>query len=120
MWKTGWLRYTIACLQVLLLCGGTLRAQLEFESQPIEYGKRFTSDRVSELGAKLASGEIKLQENGKQGWLAAVLKALDVPEASQTLVFSKTSFQLHKISAGRPAPSISTTIPTSVGCKAAM
>ena len=82
--------------------GPVALAQLEFEGQPIEYGKRFTSDRVAEFGAKLASGEIKLESDGKQGVLAAVLKALDVPQESQTLVFSKTSFQLHKISAGRP------------------
>ncbi len=82
--------------------GGRAAAQLDFEGQPIEYGKRFTSDRVAELGAKLEAGELKLEADGKQGYLAAVLKALDVPPESQTLVFSKTSFQLHKISAGRP------------------
>lgn len=86
----------------LILFAQSAMAQLEFESQPIDYGKRFTTDRVAEFGAKLAAGELKLESDGKQGLLVAVLKALDVPAESQTLVFSKTSFQLHKISAGRP------------------
>lgn len=91
-----------AIASLAMLASAPAWAQLEFEGQPIEYGKRFTSDRVAEFGAKLTSGEIKLQSDGKQGLLSAVLKALDVPPESQTLVFSKTSFQLHKISAGRP------------------
>ncbi len=77
-------------------------AQLEFESAPIHYGKEFTSDRVAALGKRLESGELKLDRDAKHGYLPAVLKALQVPESSQTLVFSKTSFQLHKISPGRP------------------
>ena len=85
-----------------VLIGQPLMAQLEFEGPPIDYGKRFTSDRVAEFGARLASGDIKLESDGKQGYLASVLQALDVPAESQTLVFSKTSFQLQKISAGRP------------------
>lgn len=91
-----------ALLVLLAISGRSVRAQLEFEGKPIEYGKRFTSDRVADLGAKLTAGEIKLVSDGKQGLLSAVLKALDVPPESQTLVFSKTSFQLHKISPGRP------------------
>jgi hypothetical protein len=84
------------------MVAGPAWGQLEFEGPPIEYGKRFTTDRVAELGKKLEAGEVTLASDGKQGYLAAVLKALDITPESQTLVFSKTSFQLQKISPGRP------------------
>ena len=47
-------------------------------------------DRVAQLGTALEAGSIELEEDGKFGLLPAVLKALDIPEQSQTLVFSKT------------------------------
>ena len=78
------------------------RAQLDFEGPPVSYGKQPTTDRVARLGEALEGGKLALEEDAKFGLLPAVLKALDVPADSQTLVFSKTSFQLHKISPGRP------------------
>jgi hypothetical protein len=84
------------------LCGGRAWGQLEFEGPPIDYGKQPATDRVARLGTALESGGLALEPEGKFGLLPAVLKALDVPQDSQTLVFSKTSFQLHKISPGRP------------------
>ena len=78
------------------------RAQLDFEGPPVSYGKQPTTDRVAQLAEALAGGELALEEDAKFGLLPAVLNALDVPADSQTLVFSKTSFQLHKISPGRP------------------
>ncbi|MGN6545786.1 MAG: hypothetical protein ACTHK7_12105, partial [Aureliella sp.] len=77
-------------------------AQLEFEGPPIDYGKQPSTDRVAQLGKALEGGALALEEDGKFGLLPAVLKALEIPAESQTLVFSKTSFQLHKISPGRP------------------
>ncbi|MCR9297115.1 MAG: hypothetical protein NXI32_30815, partial [bacterium] len=43
-----------------------------------------------------------LKHDEQYGYLTAVLEALDVPISSQTLVFSKTSLQLHRISPRRP------------------
>ncbi len=105
---------------VLVSLSLNTNAQLEFESAPIHYGKESTSDRVAALGKRLESGELKLDRDAKHGYLPAVLKALQVPESSQTLVFSKTSFQLHKISPGDRARCTSTTIRMSVGCRAAI
>lgn len=99
------MRTLTSVVAVLIGCGlaaPRLWAQLEFESAPIQYGKQFTQDRVAELGRKLESGALKLDGDDRQATLRAVLQALDVPPESQTLVFSKTSFQLHKISPGRP------------------
>lgn len=53
---------------------------------------------------RLRSGEVQLefQREGGRGYLDAVLKALDIPVASQTLVFSKTSAQFRLISPANP------------------
>ena len=89
-------------LWVGLMVGRTADAQLDFEGAPIDYGKQSTSDRVSRLADALERGSVTLQSDDNSGYLASVLKALEVPLESQSLVFSKTSFQLHKISPGRP------------------
>jgi hypothetical protein len=79
-----------------------LSAQYDFERKPIDYLDAEVHDPVAKLAAKIESGELKLEYDAKSGYLAAVLKALDVPVSSQTLVFSKTSLQLHRISPQRP------------------
>ena len=60
------------------------------------------SDPVSRLQAEIAAGRVKLAYDPKHGYLPALLKALDIPIASQTLVFSKTSFQHQAISRRAP------------------
>jgi len=47
-------------------------------------------------------GEVKLEFGDQHGYLAAVLKALNVPQESQVLVFSKTSFQAPRIAPRLP------------------
>jgi hypothetical protein len=60
-------------------------------------------DPVARLAAKLKAGEVRLDaEDGTLGYLLSVLKQLDVNPDSQTLVFSKTSFQSSKISPKAP------------------
>lgn len=78
------------------------RAQLEFERPPIDYHGAKTQDPVARLQAALDAGEAKLEYSEEHGYLPSLLKLLDVPESSQMLVFSKTSFQLRKISPLRP------------------
>ena len=60
-------------------------------------------DPVSELAKRVESGDIKLDyaSNG-WGYLPSLLKQLDLKVDSQILVFSKTSFQLTKISPKTP------------------
>lgn len=91
-----------ATLFLLGVWGARAHGQLEFEGPPVNYGEVPATDRVAELGKALESGSVALEEHDKFGFLPAVLKLLDIPQESQTLVFSKTSFQLHKISPGRP------------------
>lgn len=64
---------------------------------------RPAGDAVGRLAARLARGELTLARHDEaQGYLPAVLTALDVPLASQLLVFSKTSVQAAHISPARP------------------
>ncbi|MEZ6092603.1 MAG: hypothetical protein R3C05_32250, partial [Pirellulaceae bacterium] len=89
----------------LLFIAGTETASAQpgsFESPPIDYHNAEVNDRIAKLAAKIRSGDLQLQFDEKHGYLPAVLKALDVPVSSQTLVFSKTSLQLHRISPRRP------------------
>ena len=52
--------------------------------------------RSPDCQAKLAAGSETLDPD-EHGYLRSVLAALNVPESSQVLVFSKTSFQRHRI-----------------------
>ena len=67
----------------------------------IEYATGPRTDRVAELHRRLRSGA-SLSFDRRQGFLPAVLDALDVPVESQTLVFSKTSLQAGAISPANP------------------
>jgi len=74
----------------------------EFEQPPINYTPSTPNNRVSQLQGRLATGELKLDYDPKDGYLRALLKALDVPVESQMLIFSKTSLQRHRISPQTP------------------
>src|SRR4051812_45756132 len=62
---------------------------IPFTEEPINYRSSALNDPVAKLSARLASGEAKLQYEPKNGYLRSVLKLLDIPVSSQTLVFSK-------------------------------
>lgn len=89
----------------LLFCAALCRevpGQLDFEAKPICYETATTSNRVSELQEKLDSGELQLQHDPEHGYLKSILAALEIQPSSQMLVYSKTSFQLRRISKKRP------------------
>ncbi len=75
---------------------------LPFADAPINYRSENLSDPVAKLQAQLDRGEVKLAYEAGHGYLRSVLAALRIPVSSQTLVFSKTSFQYPKISPERP------------------
>lgn len=88
----------------LLMCAittGRLDAQLEFEHPPISYHSP-TDNPISRLQEQLDRGKAKLAFDDEHGYLPAVLRALAIPESSQSLVFSKTSFQLRRINPRTP------------------
>jgi hypothetical protein len=76
--------------------------QMSFEQAPINYKQAPVNDPVSRLQKKLDSGEAILTYDPHFGYLTSLLEHLDVPVSAQALVFSKTSFQLRRISPRSP------------------
>lgn len=91
----------LAIVAVISWCGPTY-AQLEFEREPINYSKSDPSDPVAQLKRKIDAGEASLAYDPDHGYLPALMEYLEVPASSQTLVFSKTSLQRHRISPRTP------------------
>jgi hypothetical protein len=75
---------------------------MPYSDAPIDYRSNDVSDPVAKLEERLEKGEASLSWDSDQGYLKSVLKLLKVPLESQTLVFSKTSFQYPKISPDHP------------------
>jgi hypothetical protein len=74
----------------------------DYEQPPINYSATAPHDPVTPLVNAVDSGKIVLPRDPHTGYLAAVLRELKISPASQTLVFSKTSFQRDRISPTRP------------------
>jgi hypothetical protein len=75
---------------------------LPFADAPINYRSSDLNDPVAKLDKRLERGEIKLHYDSRHGYLKSVLDALHVSVSSQTLVFSRTSFQFPDISPSTP------------------
>jgi hypothetical protein len=78
------------------------RQQASYDAPPINYSKGRPADPVAELETRLDCRRTKLDFDSAHGYLKAVLKELDIPTSSQSLVFSKTSFQRQWISPRSP------------------
>ena len=72
---------------------GLADSEVPFDHEAIQYSLRPVADPVANLQRSVASGSVTLDFERNKSYLPAVLKALDVPQESQVLVFSKTSFQ---------------------------
>jgi hypothetical protein len=73
-----------------------------FSDAPIDYRSNDLHDPVANLQKRLDAGETSLVFDDRQGYLKSVLEKLNIPVSSQTLVFSKTSFQYKKITPQTP------------------
>src|SRR4051794_7371082 len=73
-----------------------------YEEEPINYEKTPATDPVARLQGQIDAGKLKLDHDDQRGYLDAVLRQLKIPASSQTLVFSKTSFQRERISPKNP------------------
>jgi hypothetical protein len=73
-----------------------------YSEEPINYLSSRVHDPVARLQERIDRGEVSLEYGARHGYLESVLKRLDVPISSQTLVFSKSSFQYRKISPRSP------------------
>lgn len=92
----------VALLFISVLCTVRAPAQGDYEKPPIDYLNAPVHDPVAVLAEKVNSGDVQLEYDDQVGYLKSVLRALEIPESSQSLVFSKTSLQLHRISPRRP------------------
>jgi hypothetical protein len=100
--KLALLTLIFSFLLTMAICADRSCAQLDFEAKPICYETAPTSNAIDKLEKRLESGELELVHDNEHGYLKSLLDALEVPASSQMLVFSKTSFQLRKISKRRP------------------
>lgn len=81
---------------------GTTSGQDEIERDPINYTAATPRNAVARLREDLATGAKKLEYGQEHGYLRSLLRALDIPESSQVLVFSKTSMQRDRIAPKTP------------------
>jgi len=75
---------------------------MPFDEDTINYSKAKDSSPVARLQERIDKGELKLAHDERFGYLPALLRELKVDTNSQTLVFSKTSFQRERISPKSP------------------
>lgn len=76
--------------------------KLPYRQPPVDYFGAETDDAVAKLESRLEQGEVSLEFKQEQGYLRAVLDALEVPVASQMLVFAKNSVNARIISPENP------------------
>jgi hypothetical protein len=76
---------------------------IPYSDAPIHYRSEDIADAVTLLQRRLDAGKAQLvHDKSSHGYLKSVLEQLEIPVSSQTLVFSKTSFQYPKISPRHP------------------
>jgi len=117
MWYSRHLHLNALCISLVVLVVTTLgwlaarahgqiavrnQGYVPYSDAPINYRSEDLSDPVAKLQQHLNQGTAALQYEPEHGYLRSVLKLLHVPIDSQTLVFSKTSFQYKKISPEHP------------------
>jgi hypothetical protein len=90
------------CGLALVLAAVQVARGQEFEQEPIRYSRSQPANRVSRLLDQIAAGEKSLPHEEGLGYLRALLRELEVPVSSQTLVYSKTSLQRQRISPRMP------------------
>jgi hypothetical protein len=94
----------LACLALQAHTQVAVRNQgyIPYSDPPINYRSEDLTDPVAKLQRQIEQGGARLQFDADHGYLRSVLNLLKVPIDSQTLVFSKTSFQYPKISPEHP------------------
>ena len=85
-----------------LAAQGRLSAADDFEREPISYSATVPQNVVSRLKTEFDLKRAHFDFDPRWGYLRSLLRALHVPESSQMLVFSKTSFQRQRITPKTP------------------
>lgn len=95
--------FAFALVLLGLFCGrAPAQVGIDIEAPPFEYSETTPDNRVEQLIADLKAKKISLDYTTENGYLRSILKTLEIPESSQTLVFSKTSMQVQYISRRNP------------------
>jgi hypothetical protein len=99
-----WMRIVPGFLILLVPLASAFTAQLDevYDHGFIAYSKTAPTDSVARLQRLIDAGEVTLESEARLGYLPAILRALNIPTSSQSLVFSKTSFQFTQIAPSRP------------------
>jgi len=90
---------TLLVLVAMALMAGV--ADQPYERAPVSYSTAVPQDAIAKIQEQLATGKIGLEGDERQV-LRSLLAALNIPEASQVLVFSKTSLQRDLIDPAHP------------------
>jgi hypothetical protein len=92
-----------AALAIAVLSGQNNSIFVSRDHAAIQYSTRPPHDPIVTLNEAIAKGSVSLTfDTLPRGYLASVLKALDIPASSQTLVFSENSLQRSHISQRTP------------------
>ncbi|QDU78943.1 hypothetical protein Pla110_06470 [Polystyrenella longa] len=98
--------FLLLCTGLTLCTGFVFHSSLQaadlFDRDPINYLTSTPNDPVARIQAELDAGQRQLKYDPQQGYLPALLEALEIPVSSQGLVFSKTSLQQRFISPESP------------------
>jgi hypothetical protein len=98
--KLRWLP-TLLLLAVMGLLSAPAHGQ-DLDRDPINYSTAPADNSISRLQQRLDAGQATFPYDEKFGYLRSLLRELHVPESSQMLVFSKTSFQRDRIAPRTP------------------
>ena len=99
------------CYSLLLFClfADSLSGELfdevyfpAFRRSREEYNIQISKDEFNKFRVALAKNQVQLDNSSEKAFVASLLKALDISQSSQTLVFSTTSLQLSRISPRNP------------------
>lgn len=86
-----------AWIQVVVAGSG-----LFYENAPFHYSDSTPNDSVALLVKQMEAGEVALDTSSDKAFLRDLLAKLELPIASQVMVYSKTSFQNSRILPSRP------------------
>ena len=101
--KGAWVLALLAVLGVTTVSGQRGGVFRESRDHPaIRYSSGPASEAVAALNQAIQAGEVELEFQPTTGYLHSVLDALAVPVESQVTVFSKTSFQAHRVTPENP------------------
>jgi hypothetical protein len=92
----------MAAFATVLVVSAAVAGAPDYEQPPISYSTTQPHDSAAKLMDSLERGDVTLTHDSERGYLDAILRELKIPTSSQTLVFSKTSFQRNHISPRRP------------------